>query len=207
MVPENIRVKFRKTGSLKYISHLDLCRTVGTAMLRAKIPLWYTEGFNPRPKMVFTHPLPLFVESECELLDIKITEHVPMDQLRDRLRAAFTDELYAEDVYAPTRKFQEIAFAGYILRGFSDIPTAELLSGSLNVIKKGKSGEKELDIRPQISSLELLENGDISAILDASASSYLNPDLLCRAICERYGEREYGVTRVNWYDGDMKEFR
>ena len=58
MVPENIRIKFKKTGRLKYISHLDLCRTMQPAMIRAKIPLWYTEGFNPHPKMVFAQPLP-----------------------------------------------------------------------------------------------------------------------------------------------------
>ncbi len=179
-------------------------------MIRAKIPLWYTEGFNPHPKMVFTQPLPLFVESECEFLDIKITEPVPMDELRDRLRFAFTEELYVEDVYIPDRKFQDIAYAGYVIHGLPGFPVQDLLAGDIKIIKKTKSGDKEIDIRPQIKKLEMLEDGNgnkyIFAVLDASGASYLNPDLLCRAICERFGETDYSIKRVIWFDGDMKEF-
>ncbi len=211
MVLENIRIRFRKTGSLKYISHLDLCRTMCPAMIRAKIPLWYTEGFNPHPKMVFTQPLPLFVESECEFLDIKITENIPKDELCRKLRAAFTDELYVEEVYTPERKFQEIAYAGYVIKGLPEFSVQEFLAGEVKIIKKTKSGDKEIDIRPQIKKIELLEdaNGDkfIFAVLNASGASYLNPDLLCRSICERFGETDYGIKRVTWFDEKMKEFR
>ena len=42
-----IRVKFKKVGNLQYISHLDLVRTMHKVIVRAKLPLWYTEGFNP----------------------------------------------------------------------------------------------------------------------------------------------------------------
>ncbi len=211
MVPENIRIKFRKTGSLKYISHLDLCRTMCPAMIRAKIPLWYTEGFNPHPKMVFTQPLPLFVESQCELLDIKITEKISTDELRDRLRDAFTEELYVEEVYVPETKFQDITYAGYVIFGLPEFPVREFLSGDVKMIKKTKSGDKEVDIRPQIKKLELIEDGNgnkfVFAVLNASASSYLNPDLLCRAICERFGETDYGIKRTMWFDEKMNEFK
>ena len=208
MVPENIRIKFKKTGRLKYISHLDLCRTMQPAMIRARIPLWYTEGFNPHPKMVFAQPLPLFVESECEFLDIKITEPVPCEELRDRLRAAFTDELYVTEVYNPTEKFTAIAYAGYIIDGFDGLTEEGLkktLSGELNVTKKTKSGEKTLDIRPQIKSVEMLGGGLIYAVLDASGGSYLSPELFCRAV---YGEDgDHNIIRKEWYKADMTVFR
>ena len=48
-----LRLRFRKTGRLRYISHLDLVRTMTKAVSRAKLPVWYTQGFNPVPKMVF----------------------------------------------------------------------------------------------------------------------------------------------------------
>ncbi len=207
MVPENIRIRFRKTGSLKYISHLDLCRTMCPAMIRAKIPLWYTEGFNPHPKMVFTQPLPLFVESQCEFLDIKITEEMPTDELCRKLRSAFTEELYVEEVYVPERKFQDIAFAGYVICGLPEFSAEELLAGEVKILKRTKTGDKEVDIRPQIKSVERRENGDVYAVLNASGASYLNPDLLCRAICERFGESDYGITRVRWFDENMLEFK
>ena len=58
--PKYIRLKFRKIGNLQYISHLDLQRTMGRVLIRAKIPLWYTKGFNPHPKLIFAiikHPM------------------------------------------------------------------------------------------------------------------------------------------------------
>ena len=48
----DVRIRFAKTGKAKYISHLDLTRCFARAIFRAKIPLWFTEGFNPRPYMM-----------------------------------------------------------------------------------------------------------------------------------------------------------
>ena len=206
MVPENIRIKFKKTGRLKYISHLDLCRTMCPAMIRAKIPLWYTEGFNPHPKMVFAQPLPLFVESECEFLDIKITEPLSNEELKARLRSAFTDELYVLDVYVPAAKFTEIAYAGYFITCEKQLSEAEIsdkLSSDILVTKNSKGKEKQLNIRPQIHSVSLCDGGYF-AILDASGSSYLNPDIFCKAI---FGSSvDCAITRRSWFKGDMSEF-
>ena len=206
MVPENIRIKFTKTGRLKYISHLDLCRTMCPAMIRAKIPLWYTEGFNPHPKMVFAQPLPLFVESECEFLDIKITEPVSHEELKARLRSAFTDELYVLDVYTPVVKFTEIAYAGYFIACETKLSEAEIaskLSSDLIVTKNSKGKEKQLNIRPQIHSVAICDGGYF-AILDASGSSYLNPDLFCKAF---FGQHvDCAITRRSWFKGDMSAF-
>ena len=206
MVPENIRIKFTKTGRLKYISHLDLCRTMCPAMIRAKIPLWYTEGFNPHPKMVFAQPLPLFVESECEFLDIKITEPVSHEELKARLRSAFTDELYVLDVYTPVVKFTEIAYAGYFIACETKLSEAEIsdkLSSDLIVTKNVKGKEKQLNIRSQIHSVAIFDGGYF-AILDASGSSYLNPDLFCKAF---FGQDvDCAITRRSWFKGDMSAF-
>lgn len=209
MVPESVRIKFRKTGRLRYISHLDLDRTVRTALVRTKIPVWYTEGFNPHAKMVFAQPLPLFAESECELLDIKITEKMPFDEIKQRLRAAFTEELYTLDVYTPRDKFTDIAYAEYRISGDFEIgkeKITEFLSKEITVTKKTKSGEKTLDIRPQVRSLVLNADGSITAVLDASGASYLNPDILCRALFDV--DTDYLITRTNWYklsSGELTE--
>ena len=202
MVPENVRIKFSKKGRLRYISHLDLCRTMVTAMTRAKIPMWYTEGFNPHPKMVFTQPLPLFAESECEYLDIKIVEHMSHNELRDRLREAFTPELYTELVYTPTTKFSDIAYASYRItaKGFDKA----LLSGEGELIatKKSKDGkEKQFDIRPMIKEVSV-KDGVIYATLNASGDSYLNPEVFCRAI----NADDYFITRTGWLKEDGSKF-
>ncbi|MBR6681766.1 MAG: TIGR03936 family radical SAM-associated protein, partial [Clostridia bacterium] len=66
-----IRVKFEKTGKLQYISHLDLLRTMQTALRRAKVKMIYSEGFNPHMKITFALPLSIGTESLCEYMDIR----------------------------------------------------------------------------------------------------------------------------------------
>lgn len=212
MVPEAIRIKFSKTGRLRYISHLDLCRTMQPAMIRAKIPLWYTEGFNPHPKMVFAQPLPLFVESRCEFLDIKIVEDISCEELKRRLREAFTDELYVIDVYKPTEKFTEIAYAVYEISGLSvkgeDIKA--LLSGSIEVEKKTKSGTvKQIDIRPQVRGVTLRPDGVIECELSATGGEYLSPDIFARALAAKAGidDPDTDIVRVKWLKADGSVFR
>ena len=85
MLPEAKRIKFTKTGRMQFISHLDLNRVMRTALIRAGIPIYYSEGFNPHPKMVFALPLSIGAESECELLDIKIIKEMPNDEIKERL--------------------------------------------------------------------------------------------------------------------------
>lgn len=203
MVPENVRIRFSKLGRLRYISHLDLCRTMVTAMVRAKIPMWYTEGFNPHPKMVFTQPLPLFAESECEYLDIKIVEPMSHSEIKKRLSAAFTPELYISDVYAPQSKFSDIAYAEYRIQTKGFDRDLLLGAGELCAVKRGKDGvEKRVDIRPQIRSASV-SDGAVRAVLSASADRYLNPELFCRAI----GAEDYFITRTGWLLESGESFR
>lgn len=203
MVPENVRIRFSKLGRLRYISHLDLCRTMVTAMVRAKIPMWYTEGFNPHPKMVFTQPLPLFAESECEYLDIKIVEDVSHAELKRRLCSAFTPELYISDVYTPQSKFSDIAYAQYRIKTGTLSSDALFGNGELCVVKRSKDGkEKTVDIRPQIKDAKL-EGDVITATLSASGESYLNPELFCRAL----GADDWFITRTGWLTADGEMFR
>ena len=212
MVPENIRIKFQKVGRLRYISHLDLCRAMTPAMIRAGIPIWYTEGFNPHPKMVFTQPLPLFAESTCEYLDIKIVEPMPFDEIKDRLNRALAPELAVLDVYTPSEKFTEIFFANYEIRGF-EFFTKEMLvrafTGELEIEKKTKSGRMvTIDVLPQVIDV-YMEDGVIICTLAASGENYLNPDLLCRAVVNKLGltDVDFSITRTGWERCDRKEFR
>ena len=75
-----IRFRMKKMGSLQYISHLDLVRTMHKVIVRAKLPLWYTEGFNPKPKMVFAAPLSIGTESECEFMDIRLNDYIAPEE-------------------------------------------------------------------------------------------------------------------------------
>ena len=108
-----VRIKFSKTGDLMYISHLDLARTMQRIILRAGLDIWYSEGFNPQPKMVFALPLPTGVESECELMDIKINSYMSNEEIMDRLARNFPADMKVLAVYQPEQKFKNIAYAKY----------------------------------------------------------------------------------------------
>ena len=85
--PITLRVKFCKVGNLQYISHLDLVRTMMKIIVRANLPLWYTEGFNPKPKLTFATPLSIGTESVCEFMDIRLTEKIEPQKAIDALNA------------------------------------------------------------------------------------------------------------------------
>lgn len=72
----NLRVKFTKKGYLKYISHLDMMRLFQRAFRRGNIPIKYSQGFNPQPKLSIANPLALGIESEEEFMDIELYEKI-----------------------------------------------------------------------------------------------------------------------------------
>jgi len=98
------RIKYTKQGVIRFISHLDTMRALKRALRRATLPVAYSEGFNPRPKMSMGPALPLGHESVCELADITLTRELPPAVLHQRLEAAMPDglTLLEADLVAPT---------------------------------------------------------------------------------------------------------
>ena len=69
-----LRVRSTKNGKIRFASHRDIAKVWERAFRRAKIPLIYSEGFSPRPKIAFGLALPTGAESECEYLDVKVDD-------------------------------------------------------------------------------------------------------------------------------------
>jgi len=67
---------FSKTGVMRYISHLDLIRLLMRATRRAELPLYFTKGFSPRPKLIIKRALKLGLESENEEAQIVLTKNI-----------------------------------------------------------------------------------------------------------------------------------
>lgn len=93
-----LRITFSKLDLLRFIGHLDLAKTWERVLRRAELPLVYSQGFNPQPKIQLASALSLGISSECELLDIWLREPVPTDDLADRLNAVSPDGLVATAV-------------------------------------------------------------------------------------------------------------
>ncbi len=181
MLSEAVRIKFSKVGSLQFISHLDLNRTMKTVMIRAGIPIKYSEGFNPHPKMVFALPLSVGAESVTELLDFKITRPMSESELTSRLNDAFPPEMRVLGAYTPSSKFTDIRYAEYILENDEDFSADELEKSEIVLLKRTKSGEKLTDIKPMIHSYKK-EGRRLTCVLSASPEQYLNPDYIARVL-------------------------
>jgi len=81
-----IRITFTKQGALRYTGHLDLHKLWERAARRAELPLAYSQGFHPQPKMNIAAALPLGFSSRCEVMDMKLEHEIQLEGLREKLQ-------------------------------------------------------------------------------------------------------------------------
>ena len=218
-----VRLRFKKTGKLKYISHLDINRAMSRALSRAKISLWYTEGFNPHPYMSFSLPLSLGVESVCESVDLRIIGDITNNEIKERLNAVLPDDLKIIEIYDDFRDNSEIAYSDYVFKlQFVDNEKAfeslkEILSrDEILAQKKGKKGKrrilKETNIKPFIDKYNISIRDDIIVLnirLLAGTEKNLNPSLLFDTLIRLMNmDFEWkSISRISLLDKDYKEFK
>ena len=187
-----VRATFEKSGRAKYISHLDLNRCMLRTFRRSRLPIWYTEGFNPHPYYSFALALSLGFESSCEILDFNLNEEVPFDEVRDRLNAVMPEGMRIVKVAEQKQKITYIAKAEY---GFSLVSddsqglfnaVSQLLEQpEICIEKKTKKGIKTVDIKPdmEILSCEKTDNSvDMRMYLPAGTQTNYNPTLFIEAL-------------------------
>jgi len=90
---QRIRVWFRKGERLRYISHLDVLRFWERAIRRAGLPLAYSQGYTPHPRLAFASPLPLGFVGESEIMDVTLEERMDIEAFRERLAAETPEDL------------------------------------------------------------------------------------------------------------------
>jgi radical SAM-linked protein len=93
VVQQRFRVWFRKGERVRYISHLDVLRAWERSIRRAGLPLSYSQGFTPHPKIAFAGPLPLGFTSEAEIMDVTLDERIDPLEFERRLTAECTEDL------------------------------------------------------------------------------------------------------------------
>ena len=221
-----IRFRFKKIGSLQYVSHLDLVRTMHKIVVRSRLPLKYTEGFNPKPKMVFAAPLSIGTESYCEFLDLRLSKRVDESDALAALNRNMTEEMQVIEAYYPETKFTDLRWLSYTVSmktaGASD-ELCERINEALSrdvieIEKKTKSGVKPVNIRPLIKSADAFFDGEqirIVCLLSADPSEFLNPEYMVKYLRESVGvlsdpcltNEYYSILREEAYTADMKMFR
>ena len=95
---QRLRIFFAKTGPTRFIGHLDLARTLERSLNRAEIPLAYTQGYNPRPRLQLAGALPLGFTSDCEMADIWLLENVDPKLAKDKLIMAMAPGIIIHDL-------------------------------------------------------------------------------------------------------------
>ena len=214
-----VKIRFRETGAFVYVSHLDINRAFMRALIKSKLPLYYTEGFNPIPKITFASPLSVGSGGDNELARIKLTEDVSDDVILERLRKTMPEGLEALEVYSSPTKFREIAWAlnEIDFKCETDEDTTdrieELFRNPVIVEKKTKSTEKQTDITNYIKSVtaEKTENGvKVYAVTCADNENYLNAEYVAQAIAEMIDPEKKGyhvITRKKLMFADMTDYR
>lgn len=202
----DFRIVFSKKGSLAFISHLDLTHTFIRAMKRAGIPLRYSEGFNPRPKMAFGLPLSVGMEGENEILDVSLTEDFDCGEFKEKLQSSLSSDIQIKSVSEPGKKIKNIKYAVYRVE-FEDYTGDEnavnaALQNPAPVMKHSKSGDKLTDIKPMIVCSKAENNGS-SFIIDLTLTAYdcmnLNPEYVIKSLnSSGIGlPEDYKTTRTN----------
>lgn len=212
-----IRVKFRRGDEVKFISHLDLMKVFERAIRRARLPIAYSQGFNPHPGMVFGLPLGVGVTSEAEYGDFEITDdEMSAQEFADRLNLQLptgVEVLAAKKKASKQNIMATIAASEYIvIVGTPAECNQKALKGSIDkylsqkeivVKKRTKNGVKDTDIRDMIFDLnfELQPCGTFNiirftALVSAGSKANLKPDLLIESLCG-YLEFEYEIDRIH----------
>lgn len=213
----NIRIKFRRGEEVKFISHLDLMKVFERAIRRARLPIAYSQGFNPHPGMVFGLPLSVGVTSEAEYGDFEITDDsLPINEFVERLNGQLPQGL--EVLAARHRQTKQnimatISASEYIVvvgTGF-ECTEKSLKAGiskylsqkEIIVKKKTKGGVKDTDIRNMVLDLdfELQSCGSFNIIrftmlVSAGSKANLKPELLVESLFEMLGAG-YEIDRIH----------
>ncbi len=203
---KTVRIRFSKTGRAKFISHLDLNRTMSRAFRRAGIPLWYTEGFNRRPYITFAAPLSLGFEGLRECMDIRLLQDMPMEELVDRLNAVMPEGLRALEAAEAVMKPGDLTEAKYqIILSCPPEAVAELLEQDSIPIEKTtkKGGSQQIDLKPYLAAADITGQDGATLIdiyLPLSASQSVNPSLIVQAVSQHLGKSlSARVTRLELY--------
>ena len=207
-----LRFRFSKLGKVRWTSHRDLARMWERAFRRVQLPLAYTQGFSPRPKVSFGLALPTGAESVAEYLDVELAEGVGADvvSLPGRLSAALpvgVDVMAAALVEPGAASLQhEVTSCSWVVETAGATPDrlAELVAAAMAapalVISRERKGQRsEQDVRPGILACQVDGNSLVAEL--AAQPRALRPSELLVALGP--GLEEARVRRTSqWIERD-----
>ena len=217
-----IIASFYKHDEVRFVSHLDMQRLFQRAFRRAGLPLSYSKGFNPHPLLSFATALSVGYTSECEYFDVFLDEKIDVDEFRSRVNAvlpegvAVTKAVDAGEMKASLTTlmrsadyFARLDFDREVTSDELENALASLLTGEIIVEKKTKGGMKDVDIRPLLISVNLIDCSEGSAILyikgKLTAEGGLPLELLFGAISEKVSASAVSTVNRRTIEMDWSE--
>lgn len=204
-----IRIKFSKQGNMKFIGHLDIMRYFQKVMRRADVDIRYSEGFSPHQIMSFAAPLGVGLTGSGEYLDIDVLSTDSSAEMVRRMNEAMVEGMeilsYKKLPDNAENAMSLVAACDYTVRmrdgyaeamgmtdaGFMDGLVSFIENGNLEITKKTKKGEKQMDLRPYIYEHGLTGDGsEIFLKLSSGSAANIKPELLLEAYCKSM-EKEY----------------
>lgn len=201
--------KFKKGSTIKFISHLDLMRTIQRVIRRAKLPAEYSKGFNPHMTLSIAQPLSVGIYSDAEYMDLEMVEDITESEIMEKFNQAAPEGIKISFVkmvpHIPnTKKIPQlmalIEGAEYsiniIFKAGTDIKSKmeELLENTEWVtVKKSKKGEATVNIRPMVKEISYDINAEelkLNVFISCGSRENLSAELLSEYIRSSIGNYE-----------------
>ncbi len=174
-----VRITFTKQNALRYIGHLDLHRLWERAMRRASLPISYSQGFHPQPKISLAAALPLGFSSRNEVLDVRLNEDVAVEDISNRLKDNLPPDIQVLNIESVDERLP--ALQTLVLSAAYDVHLTEPVEGSElkrrveelmnaeSIIRERRN--KTYDLRPLVEMLSIITQADGTAWLKMTLAS------------------------------------
>ncbi len=215
-----LRIKYTKTGVLRFIGHLDVMRFFQKAIRRAKLSVAYTKGFSPHQIISFAAPMPLGMTSEGEYFDGEFDLVTSTEDMMKRLNETMPEEIQVLDIVElpdDAKPSMAIVTASDYYIYLNDEAVSDVFKeltpklsdfyneNQIEILKKTKSKEVMTDIKPLIYDIKPYKDG-IYMLLASGSRDNLKPELVILALCEyagiSYNRYDYMIHRLETYMGD-----
>lgn len=177
-----LQLRYTKTGRARFASHRDFSRAFERALRRAEIPMAYSSGFTPHPRISYAGAAPTGSASEAEYLEIGLAKNLPMSAVQERLNQHFPEgfSVAAIRIAPETKITAELEASTWLLQGENTGLEVEhfLAAESLLVCRETKKGLKEIELRPAIVDLHRVHDRELQLVLRHGASTVRPDDVI-----------------------------
>ncbi len=209
-------VVFEKFPRIRHIGHLDLMRAMQRALRRSGLPVKFSQGFNPHLLLTFAAPLSVGMSGKREIMEVPLGAEVTEEEFLQKLNFALPPELpclsarIVEDKHPASMASLFAAEYEIVIdpegAALCDAVDSFMAQESIMALRKTKSGEKMVDIRPMIYKLEVTGDKTLRCTLALSEKATCKPELLLDALSAHAGlaARPRTLTsRLQMYGADF----